>query len=158
MWRRRGTLDAASGRRGAKTMLSDVRQAWRSLRGSPGFAVVTIGTLALGIGVTVGMFSVLEGLLLRPLPFKDPQGIVRLWESNPVKGHERFDVLWGSFLDWRDQNSSFESLALYSTRNWLVSTGSETERLRATVASPALFRLLGVGPQLGRGFDPEEGR
>ncbi len=73
-------------------MLSDVRQAWRSLRRSPGFALVTIGTLVLGIGVTVGMFSVLEGLLLRPLPFKDPEQIVRLWESNPAKGHERFDV------------------------------------------------------------------
>ena len=62
-------------------MLSDVRQAWRSLRGSPGFALITIGTLALGIGVTVGMFSVLEGLLLRPLPFKDPERIVCIESS-----------------------------------------------------------------------------
>jgi putative ABC transport system permease protein len=139
-------------------MLSDVPQAWRSLRGSPGFAVVTIGTLALGIGVTVGMFSVLEGLLLRPLPFKEPERIVRLWEGNPGKGHERFDVLWGSFLDWRDQSSSFEALALYRTNNWLVTSGSDTERLRGTFTSPVLFPLLGVSPQLGRGFLPEEGR
>ena len=139
-------------------MLSDVRQAWRSLRRSPGFAVVTIGTLALGIGVTVGMFSVLEGLLLRPLPFKDPERIVRLWESNPAKGHERFDVLWGSFLDWREQSSSFEALALYRTSDWLVKSASDTERLRGTGISPVLFNLLGVSPQLGRGFLPEEGR
>src|SRR3989337_503160 len=129
MWTRRGTLDAASGKRGAKTMLSDVRPAWRSLRRSSGFAVVTIGTLALGIGVTVGMFSVLEGLLLRPLPFKDPERIVRRWESNPAKGHERFDVLWGSFLDWREQSSSFEALALYRTSDWLLKGASDPARL-----------------------------
>jgi putative ABC transport system permease protein len=139
-------------------MLSDVRPAWRSLRRSPGFAVVTIGTLALGIGVTVGMFSVLEGLLLRPLPFKDPERIVRLWESNPAKGHARFDVLWGSFLDWREQSSSFEALALYRSSDWLVKGASDTERLRGTGISPGLFNLLGVSPQLGRGFLPEEGR
>jgi putative ABC transport system permease protein len=139
-------------------MISDFRQAWRSLRRSPGFALVAIGTLVLGIGVTAGMFSVLEVLLLRPLPFKDPERIVRLWESNPAKGHERFDVLWGSFLDWREQSRSFAALALYRTDARLVTTGTETERMQATMASPALFPLLGVSPHLGRGFVPEEGR
>lgn len=139
-------------------MGNDVRHAWRSLRRSPGFALVAIGTLVLGISVTVAMFSVLEGLLLRPLPFKEPAQIVRLWESNPAKGHERFDVLWGSFLDWREQSTTFEALALYRTDAWLVTSDGETERLQATIASPAFFRLLGVGSQLGRGFLPEEGR
>jgi hypothetical protein len=104
------------------------------------------------------MFSVLEGLLLRPLPFKDPERIVRLWESNPSKGHERFDVLWGSFLDWRERSSSFEALALYRMGDWLVKGANDTERLRGTGISPGLFDLLGVSPRLGRSFLPEEGR
>jgi imidazolonepropionase-like amidohydrolase len=67
------------------TFWSDLRQAWRSWRRSPGFSAATVGTLTLGIGVTVAMFSALEGVLLRPLPFPDPERIVRVWESNPTR-------------------------------------------------------------------------
>ena len=139
-------------------VVSDLRQAWRTLRRSQGFAFVTIVTLALGIGATVAIFTVLEGILLRPLPYNHPERIVRLWESSPERGLERFEVLAGSFLDWRERSTTFEALATYRTSQVLVSADGQTERLQAAFGSPALFEVFGVSPALGRGFLPEAGR
>jgi putative ABC transport system permease protein len=139
-------------------VVSDLRQAWRTLRRSPAFAFVTVVTLALGIGATVAIFTVLEGILLRPLPYNHPERIVRLWESSPERGLERFEVLPGSFLDWRERSSTFEALAIYRTSQVLVTADGQTEQLRAAFGSPALFEVFGVSPARGRGFLPEAGR
>ena len=138
--------------------LHDVRYAGRTLRRNPGFASVTIVTLALGIGATVAIFTVLEGVLLRTLPYDHPERIVRLWERSPERGLERFEVLPGSFLDWRERSSAFEALAIYRTALTLVTARGTTERLQTAFGSPALFDVFGVFPVQGRGFLPEEGR
>ncbi len=140
------------------TLWQDLRYAGRTLRRSPGFASVTIVTLALGIGATVAIFTVLEGVLLRSLPYDHPERIVQLWESSPERGLERFEVLPGSFLDWRERSTAFEALAIYRTTLTLVTARGATERLQTAVGSPALFEVFGVSPVLGRGFLPEEGR
>ncbi|MGH9159220.1 MAG: ABC transporter permease, partial [Vicinamibacteraceae bacterium] len=141
-----------------ETIIRDLHHAWRTLRRNPGFAFVTIVTLALGIGATVAIFTVLEGVLLRPLPYDHPERIVRLWESSPERGLERFEVLAGSFLDWRERGTAFEALAIYRTTRTIVTARGSTERLQTTFGSPALFGVFGVSPVLGRGFLPEEGR
>jgi predicted permease len=139
-------------------MRQDIGYAFRALRRNPGFALVTIATLALGIGATVAIFTVCEGILLRPLPYDHPERIVRLWERSPERGLERFGVLPGSFLDWRDRSTSFEALAIYRTTLTFVTARGTTERLQTAFGSPALFSVFGVFPVLGRGFLPEEGR
>ncbi len=131
---------------------------WCTLRHNPGFACVTVCTLALGIGATVAIFTVLEGVVLRALPYDWPEQIVRLWESSPERGLQRFEVLPGSFLDWRERSTAFEALALYRTTLTLVTARGTTERLQTAFGSPALFDVFGVVPVLGRGFLPEEGR
>ncbi|MPZ20264.1 MAG: FtsX-like permease family protein [Luteitalea sp.] len=141
-----------------ETIIRDVRHAWRTLRRNPAFASVTVVTLALGIGATVAIFTVLEGVLLRPLPYDHPERIVWLWESSPDRGLERFEVLPGSFLDWRERSTAFEALALYRTTRTLATAHGSTERLQITSGSPAFFGVFGAVPVLGRGFLPEEGR
>jgi putative ABC transport system permease protein len=141
-----------------ESIIRDLHHAWRTLRRNPGFAFVTVFTLALGIGATVAIFTVLEGVLLRSLPYDHPERIVRLWESSPERGLERFEVLPGSFLDWRERSTAFEALAIYRTTRTLVTARGTTERLQAVFGSPALFDVFGAFPVLGRGFLPEEGR
>ena len=141
-----------------ETIMRDLLHASRTLRRNPGFALATIVTLALGIGATVAIFTVLEGVLLRTLPYDHPERIVRLWESSPDRGLERFQVLPGSFLDWRERSTAFEALAIYPTTLTLVTARDTTERLQTAFGSPALFDVVGVIPVLGRGFLPEEGR
>jgi predicted permease len=141
-----------------ETTLRDLHHAWRTLRRNPGFAFVTIVTLALGIGTTVAIFTVLEGVLLRPLPYDHPERIVRLWESSPERHLPRFEVLPGSFLDWRERSTAFDALAIYRTTRTLVTARGTTERLQTAFGSPVFFDVFGVFPVLGRGFLPEEGR
>lgn len=141
-----------------ETTIRDLHDAWRMVRRNPAFASVTIATLALGIGATVAIFTALEGVVLRALPYDHPERIVRLWESSPERGLERFEVLPGSFLDWRERSTAFEALAIYRTTRTLVTARGTTERRRTAFGSPALFAIFGVGPALGRGFLPEEGR
>ncbi|MPZ21817.1 MAG: hypothetical protein GEV06_28635, partial [Luteitalea sp.] len=130
------------------TVLRDLQQGWRVLRRRPGFTAVTILTLTFGIGANVAMFSVMDGILLRPLPYRDPDRIVRLWESNAAKGYQRFEVLPGSLLDWRERSTAFEALALFRDGHLLVTSGGAPERLPVTTASTSLFRILGVKPML----------
>src|SRR5262245_12424551 len=92
--------------------LQDVRYALRSLRRSPGFAVVAILTLTLGIGATTAIFSVVDTILLRPLPYKDSDRLAVLWKSVPKKDIQTDWTSYPTFKDWRDQNSVFEDIAL----------------------------------------------
>jgi hypothetical protein len=140
------------------TLSQDLRYAGRTLRRNLGFASVTIVTLALGIGATVAIFTVLEGVLFRSLPYDHPERIVRLRESSPERSLERFEVLPGSFLDWRERSTAFEALAIYRTTRTLVTARGTTEQLQTAFGSPALFDVFGAIPVLGRGFLPEEGR
>lgn len=131
----------------------DLRFGLRSLLRSPGFAMVAILCLALGIGANAALFSVLNAVLLRPLPFTEPDRLVRIFETFGDGGHGSVSV--PNFRDWAEQSTGFEQIAAYQmgSRN-LQSTG-DPERVRAVEATSNLFSLLGARPLLGRAFDPE---
>ena len=130
------------------SLLQDVRYALRTLGKSRGFAAATIATLALGIGANTAVFSVVRGVLWRPLPFRDPNRLVGIWEKQP-------EVPWApgaaaDIADWQTQNRTFDAIA-FSDYAWLnVSGRGDPERLLGARVSPEFFGLLGVGPQLGR--------
>ena len=164
LWRSVGaSLDALWlwRRHGAMNMLGlDLKYASRSLRRRPGFSAVVILTLALGIGATTAVFSVVDGVLLRPLGFRDPERLVRVanypLDGNPEKVSGPI-FSYPDFADVRDQSRSFEQLA--AVRGWEVTftaTGNEPVRIRTAYVTPSLFAALGVRPVLGRGFTPAD--
>ena len=140
------------------TMWQDLKSGWRMLRRSPGFAVVAILTLAIGIGANAAIFSIINTLLLRPLPFPDAQRIVFLWETDPNRNVTRGIASPAEFLDWTDQNHSFEALSAFRTWFYNLTGGDEPEQVWGIQSSGNFFRLLGVAPALGRDFIPEEER
>ena len=157
------SLDGAAGTeragiRGGARMLSDVlrdaRYSLRQLRKRPGFSIVAIVTLALGIGATSAMFSVVNGVILRPLPFPQPEGLVSVAEIVPQFG--RFSVAPATFLDWRAQNSVFEHIVAYSGGSATFVDANGPERVINAAVSWDAFELLRVAPALGRGFRAEE--
>ncbi len=138
-----------------ETFLQDARFALRLLRKSPAFTLAAVITLALGIGANTAIFSVVNGVLLRPLPYQDPERLVFLWEGAP--NFPKMSISLPDFVDWRERQRSFTDLAGY--RNGVVYdlTGVDTpERLNARLASASLLPMLGVQPALGRNFLPEE--
>src|SRR5579859_2102640 len=138
------------------TLFQDLRFAIRTLTKNPGFAVVAILTLALGIGASAAIFSVVDAVLLRPLPCPNPQKIVRVWEQAP-DGH-RMNLADPNFDDFRTQNDTFADLAVYGDGLTSVSGGSEPVRTNIAVVSSGFFKALSVEPFRGRAFVPEEQR
>ena len=136
------------------TLAQNFRFALRRLKNNPGFTVVAVLTLALGIGANTAMFSIVNAVLLRPLPYRDPQRLVLLAEHWPQ--FPRLSLSYLNYKDWRDQSHSFEAVG--AVRNNLVTiTGSgEAERLPSQNITANLFDLLGVKPELGRGFSDAE--
>jgi putative ABC transport system permease protein len=153
------TIEAKAGRRpGGWQMFADVlrdaRFAVRQLTKSPGFAIVAILTMALGIGATSAMFSVINGVLLKPLPFPDAERLVRVNEVVPQYG--RFSVAPASFLDWRAQNTSFERIVALSARDATLNAADGPERIPTAAVSWDFFDMLRTQPILGRTFKAEE--
>jgi predicted permease len=144
-----------------QVLLQDVQFALRQLRKRPGFAVVTIVVLALGLGGNAAMFSVVNAMLLRPLPYADPERLVVLFERNVVGENPFAGVSPGNFLDWRKQARSFEQMAAtyYTAFSLASATGSfPPERVDGAACSATLFATLGVKPALGRTFRDDEDR
>ena len=135
-------------------MLRDVRYAIRQLTTTPGFSAVAILTLALGIGATTAIFSVVNGVLLRPLPYPHPETLVRVHEI--VDKFGRFSVAPASFLDWRQQNTVFDHIAAFNSAGATLQTVDGPERVQGAVVSSDLFDLLDVTPVLGRTFRADE--
>jgi putative ABC transport system permease protein len=140
-------------------LLQDVRYGCRVLRRSPGFTIIAVLALALGIGATSVIFSVIDAVILKPLPYRDPQRLVQLWMRFTGIGIPN-DQNWVSAPEFMDlqQNHSFEQLAAIDDASVNVSIGGLPERIPAAVVSPSFFPLLGVQAQVGRVFLPEEGR
>src|SRR5205809_2346898 len=136
-------------------MLNDLRYALRQLMKSPGFAAVTILTLALGIGACTAIFSVVNAVLLRPLDYPDPARLVVIRETQ-LPGFPEFSVSPPNYLDWEKQTKSFENLAAYSGSRINFTGDSEPQQLIGVKATAHYFDVYGVKPALGRTFLPEE--
>ena len=140
-------------------LLQDVRYALRQIRKAPGFAAIAVITLALGMGANTAIFSVVNGVLLRRLPFNDPDRLVRIWHTPPqasFPGITRFTVSPANFLDWQNQNHVFEHMAIYGFRELTLTGGDKAEQVTASPVSAAFFDTVGVKPMLGRVLLREE--
>jgi putative ABC transport system permease protein len=139
-----------------KNFLGDLRFGLRMLPRSPGFALTTIAVLALGIGANAAVFSVVDAVLLRSLPLRDPERIVMLWEKNPALGGsigERVPAAYTNFVEWTRQATQFEAVGGFEDANFNLTSGPEPERIEGARASPNLFALFGVKPALDTSFD-----
>jgi putative ABC transport system permease protein len=139
-----------------RTLLQDMRYGMRMLMKRPGFTLIAVFTLALGIGANTAIFSVINGVLLRPLPYAESDRLVRVYEKRLKLGRQRNSVSAPDFFDWRNRNRVFEDLAAYTPWSTNLTGGEEPERLMGTVTTASLFSVLGVHPALGRAFLPEE--
>jgi len=137
-----------------ETLFKDLRYGIRSLAKHPGFTAVALITLALGIGANTAIFSVVHAVLLRPLPFDDPDRIVWLWDTLP-QGPTAPTSL-PDFLGWRDQNQSFENLSAYQSGNMFIDAGDGSTDTPVGLVTPELFSIFHVNPVLGRTFTYEE--
>ncbi|HEX8078471.1 MAG TPA: ABC transporter permease, partial [Chthoniobacterales bacterium] len=139
-----------------KNFLADLRFGARMLAKSPGFALVTIAVLALGIGANAAVFSVVDAVLLRSLPMRDPHRVVMIWEKNPALGgplSERLPPAYANFLEWTRNATQFEAIAGFEEANFNLTSGPEPERIEGARASPNIFALFGVKPAVGTTFE-----
>ena len=139
-------------------LLQDVRYAGRMLAKRPAFAAVAILTLALGIGANAAIFSVVNAVLLRPLPFDEPDRLVAVWTPVPKRSFRRGPSSYPDFVDYRNQSASFASLSALRPRGYTLAAEGAPERVEGARVSWSLFATLGVAPQLGRSFSAEEDR
>jgi putative ABC transport system permease protein len=145
-------------------MVQDIRYACRALRLRPAYSLVALATLTLAIGATTAIFSIVYGVLLRPLPFRDSDRLVQLWETNPPRGWTEATIAPANLLDWRARNRVFEAMAFYvgsdsrgaSLNDYVYTGAADADRLQAVRVSTNFFDVLGVPPMLGRGFHPSE--
>src|SRR5690348_6021259 len=139
------------------TLLQDIRYGLRILAKNPGFTAVAIVTLALGIGANTAIFSVVNEVLLKPLPYQNPNRLVVVSEQNPEHGWYRNIVSAANFVDWRKQTRVFTEMAAADVQESYMLTGAgEPEELSGQRVTANLFSLLGIQPLLGRTFLPEE--
>jgi putative ABC transport system permease protein len=137
-------------------LLQDLRFGVRMLLKNPGFTTIAVLTLALGIGANTAIFSVVNAVLLRPLPFKDPAALTTLWSTDVRQSGRQSSISYPDFVDWRAQSQSFERMAVFRTRSFTLTGDSEPARLIGSVVSADIFSLLGIAPLAGRGFLAEE--
>ncbi len=141
------------------SVVQDLKLALRGFQDRPGFAVAAVVTLALGIGATTAIFSVVNTVLLRRLPYEDPDRLVMIWSTNPAKGDSEGRVSFPDFRDWRERSESFEDLAAFmafANGNVNLTGGSAPERVPVARVTAGYFELLGVSPVQGRAVRPEE--
>ncbi|HEV8337701.1 MAG TPA: ABC transporter permease [Candidatus Polarisedimenticolia bacterium] len=135
-------------------LIQDVRHGIRVLSQSPGLSLVMILTLALGIGATTAIFSVVHAVLLNPLPYPEPERLVLLWDVQP--GLAQAPASYPEFLDWRERSRSFQEVTARFDASVTLTGGGRPEKLNAMAISANLLPALGVKPLLGRGFRPDE--
>jgi putative ABC transport system permease protein len=136
------------------TVWQDIRYGLRILAKRPGFSIVAVFTLALGIGANSAIFSVVNGVLLRPLPFEDPDRLIKIWETFLPGGQGTASVL--NLKDWREQNTVFKGIAAYQFSSFNLRGQESPERLQGATVSPNFFDVVDVRPRLGRAFQTGE--
>jgi putative ABC transport system permease protein len=140
-----------------ETLWQDLRYGLRTLVRSPGFAVVAVLTLAVGIAANTVIFSMVNALFLRPLPFHQPEALVHIWQTDQQMGARELRVSVPNYLDWREQNTVFEDLGGYFYSSYNLSSEEEPASVLVGRLTPNMLDILGVEPILGRSFLPEEG-
>jgi predicted permease len=139
------------------TFAHDIRYAVRTLRKNPGFTLVAVLILALGIGANTAMFSLTSAVLLRPLPFPDPDRLVVLWKDfTAVGGPSQLTPEWTDYVEWNRRSRSFDAMAALVDVSYNLTGDGEPERIEASGTTANLFSLLGVQPLLGRTFEPDD--
>jgi len=142
-----------------RIVFADLRYAFRVMSRTPSFAVAVVSVLALGIGATTTIFSIVNAVLLRPLPFEEPERLVRIFTRTPGPGGRLFELSPGKFYDWQRDAQSFEGMAMYpccGLREFAL-TGTGTARtVGVTAVSAGFFEIVRARPALGRVFRQEE--
>ncbi len=141
-----------------ETLLKDIRYGIRGLLKRPGFTIIALVTLALGIGANTAIFSVVNAVLLRPLPFPNPEELVIVWEDATYAGFPHNTPAPANYVDWKNQNQSFADMAASHETSFNLTGDGEPERVSAYSVTSNFFPLLGVQPLLGRSFLTEEDR
>src|SRR3984957_2718176 len=139
----------------AETLLQDLRYGARTMLRSPGFTITAVLALALGIGANTAIFSVVNAVLLRPMPFDQPDRLMQVWHTPPQKsfsGIPTFAVSPANFLDWRNQSHSFDGMSAYGYGRYTLTGSGHPEAIRMVAATVGLFSILHAQPLLGRGF------
>ncbi|MGI8732778.1 MAG: ABC transporter permease [Pyrinomonadaceae bacterium] len=138
------------------SLWQDVRYSTRMLLKHPAYSLIAVITLALGIGANTAIFSIINNVLLRALPYEEPDRIVTLWENNTKEGIPRDDVSPANFLDWRERQQVFSEIAFANPNSLDYAGGEEPEVIRASLVSKGFFQVFGAGALYGRTFLPEE--
>jgi predicted permease len=141
-----------------EALLQDIRYGWRMLTRNPAFTAIAVLTLAIGIGASTAIFSVVDTVLLRPLPYREPEKLVLVSETLPGMSTDEIGVSAGEYQDYRDRNRSFSQVAAYESAGFNLTGAGQPLRVNAAALSASAFALLGVSPELGRGFTVEEDR
>jgi putative ABC transport system permease protein len=136
----------------------DGRYAARALRRSPGFTMVAVLTLALGVGANTAIFSIVHAVMLQPLPYHEPDRLIRIWESNVERGWPQFSTSQPNFIDFRARATLFEAMAAVAGSSFTISTTQGAEVVRGNRVTADFLPVLGVSPAIGRNFLPEEDR
>jgi putative ABC transport system permease protein len=142
----------------AAAWATDLKYAVRALRASPGFAAAAVLTMALGLGASTAVFSVVHAVLLRPLPFRNPDRLMMIWETREQRGKDRSVVSYQNFRDWKEQSQTFEHMATFVGDSVRMNVGGEPGWVLGSSVSSGFFQALGAQPILGRTFVPEEHR
>ena len=141
-----------------QTLIQDLRYGARMLLKKPGFTAVAIIAIALGIGANTAIFSVVNTVLLRPLPYNEPERLLAVWETDTRKADNKGSISYPNFFDWRERNQSFENVAVYRGAAFSMSGEGQPVQLSGEVVSAEMFDLLDVKPYLGRTFKREDER
>ena len=139
-----------------ETLFQDLRFGIRLLLKNPGFSAVAILALALGIGANTAIFSVVDAVLFKPLPFDRPERLMAVWERNLTKGEDHDSVMAANYLDWRDRSQVFEQMSAHAGGSVNLTGLGQPERLHVQLVTWNAWRVLGVQPTIGRAFTDEE--
>ncbi|MGI8745278.1 MAG: ADOP family duplicated permease [Bryobacteraceae bacterium] len=139
-------------------LVQDLRYALRQLRNSPAFTGIAILVLAFGLGANVSLFTVINAVLLRPLPFPNPRDLVQIWEANPSRGELQDVISPYNFVDWQRQSGTMEGMAVYEYESFALVTGTAPQRMPGVLASSRFFDVFGIKPMLGRTFSADDDR
>ena len=129
-----------------ETLRQDIRYGARMLLKAPSVSIVATIALALGIGANTAIFSVVNAVLLKPLPFASADQLMMVWETNPSRGQKRGSASYPNFADWRAQNTVFERMSTFYNSDYILTGLGDSTRLQGAVVNADLFPLLGATP------------